>query len=91
MTGPWVVAIALAIIVLTLIVVAAGKRSPRDGGSTTGHYDPNAIGSYTLDPATMAYRLDLPTRPESDGPVTPRGAPPRRRRRRPRPTDPEDA
>jgi hypothetical protein len=68
---------------------ATGGRSPNDGESTAGHYDPNAIGSYTLDPATMAYRLDLPTRPRSAAPATPRGGPLPRRRRRRRTTDAE--
>ncbi|HEX9765359.1 MAG TPA: hypothetical protein VGA36_01250 [Nitriliruptorales bacterium] len=88
MTGPWVVALVALGIVVLLLVVAAGRRSPRDGGSTAGHYDPNAIGSYTLDPATMTYRFDLPTEPRTGAEATPRAGPPRRRRRR-RPTDAE--
>lgn len=89
MTGPWLIAIALVIVVL-LLVAASVRRSPRDGGSTVGHYDPNAIGGYTLDPATMTYRFDLPAKPRSGAPPTLRGSPPRRRRRRRRPTDTED-
>lgn len=87
--GPWLIALALIIVVL-LLVAASSRRSPGDGRSTVGHYDPDAIGGYTLDPATMAYRFDLPTTPRSDAPAEPGSGPPKRpRRRRRRPTDAE--
>jgi len=85
--GPWVVALALVIVVL-LLIAAAQRRSPRGGGSTAGHYDPNAIGHYTHDPATMGYRYDLPALPPSGPPAAPGTGPPHRRRRR-RQTDAE--
>jgi hypothetical protein len=88
MIGPWVIVLVVAIIVV--ILVATTGRRGRGGGSTAGHYDPNAIGQYTLDPATMRYRYDLPTLPRPSVPVVPGSAPPhRRRRRRRRRTDAE--
>jgi hypothetical protein len=85
--GPeWVVLIIAALIVL-LVALTTG-RTGRGGGSTAGHYDPDAIGGYTLDPATMRYRYDLPTLPRTSGPTTAGSGPPhRRRRRRRRQTD----
>ena len=45
---------------------------------------------YRFDPATQAYRYELPTLPRSGGPAAPGSGPPdRRRRRRHRPTDAE--
>ena len=79
--GPeWLV--LLIVIVIAGLVVMTGKRSGGKGESTAGHYDPDAIGSYTLDPATMQYRYDLPTMPRSGGPALPGSGPPHRRRRR---------
>lgn len=76
------------LILVVVLVVTTGMRSSRGRGSTAGHYDPNAIGDWTLDPATMRYRYDLPTLPRSGVPVPPgRGPPHRRRRRRQRPPD----
>jgi len=69
------------IILVVVLVVLTGRRS-RDRDSTAGHYDPNAIGHWTLDPATMVYRYDLPTLPRSGVPVPPGSGPPHRRRRR---------
>jgi hypothetical protein len=46
------------------------------------------FGHYRFDPATQAYRYELPTLPRS-GPAAPGGPPHRRRRRRRRPTDAE--
>ena len=86
--GPWVIVLAL-IIVLVLLVATAGGRSKRRGGSTAGHYDPDAIGQHTLDPATMRYRYDMPTLPRSSAPAVPGSGPPHRRRRRRRRTDAE--
>ena len=77
------------LILVVLLVVTNGMRS-RGAGSTAGHYDPNAIGDWTLDPATMRYRYDLPTLPRSGVPLPPGSGPPhrRRRRRQVRPLDP---
>jgi len=88
--GPWVVAVALVIVVL-LLIAAASKRSPRDGEPTAGHYDPDAIGSYTYNPATTTYSFELPTLPRTSAPGAPgSGLPHRcRRRRSGRPTDAE--
>ena len=88
MSGPGMV-VFLIIIGAVIVVVMTGGRSRRSGGSTAGHYDPDAIGGYTLDPATMGYRYQLPTLPRSRRPATPSSGPPRRRRRRRRRTDAE--
>ena len=85
----WVVLIINFVVVI--LVATTGRRSSRGRGSTAGHYDPDAIGQYKLDPATMAYRLELPPVPRPGAPVAPVSGPPhRRRRRRPRPLGPED-
>lgn len=60
--APWAV-VLIVIIVVLLLIATARRRSPSDGESTAGHYDPNAIGRYTLDPATMGYRYELPDPP----------------------------
>jgi hypothetical protein len=79
--GPeWVVVVIVAVVVL--LVAVTGRRSGRGGGSTAGHYDPDAIGHYTLDPATMAYRHELPRLPRSRAPGGRGDGPPHRRRRR---------
>lgn len=86
MLGPFIV----VLIVLALVLIVVGttrRRSSRGGESTAGHYDPNAIGGYTLDPATMRYRYDLPTLPPGESPMTPGSGPPHRRRRRRRRPD----
>lgn len=86
--APWAVVLFVVIVVL-LLAATARRRSPHDGDSTAGHYDPNAIGGYTLDPATMRYRYDLPTLPPGT-PAEPGSGPPERsRRRRRRTTDAE--
>jgi len=76
----WVVVLIIAVVVL--LVATTGRRSGRGGGSTAGHYDPDAIGRYTLDPATQAYRLELPDVARSGKPIAPGSGPPHRRRRR---------
>lgn len=88
MIGPGVV-VVLVVIVVAVLIAVTGRRSRLGGGSTAGHYDPNAIGGYSLDPATMGYRYQLPTLPRSSRPTVPRSGPPHRRRRRRRRTDPE--
>jgi len=87
--GDWIVIFAVIVAVL-LLVYATGRRSPRDGGSTAGHYDPDAIGGYTLDPATLRYRYDLPTLPRTGAPAVPGSGLPHRRRRRRRPDAKDD-
>ncbi|MGZ8563408.1 MAG: hypothetical protein ACXWWU_07290 [Candidatus Limnocylindria bacterium] len=79
---PPMIVIGAVVIVVALLVVTGWRRSSRGGDSTAGHYDPNAIGGYTLDPATMRYRYDLPTLPPGASPTTPGDGPPHRRRRR---------
>lgn len=86
--GAWIVIFAVIVAVL-LLVYATGRRSPREGGSTAGHYDPDAIGGYTLDPATLRYRYDLPTLPRAGSPGAAADGPPQRRRRRRRRPDDE--
>jgi hypothetical protein len=79
--GPeWLVFIVLVAVVA--LVAMTGRRSADGSESTVGHYDPDAIGSYTLDPATMRYRYDLPNLPRAGGAATPGSGPPHRRRRR---------
>jgi hypothetical protein len=86
--GPEWIFVAVILLVV-LLVISTGLSSRRGGGSTAGHYDPDAIGGYTLDPATMRYRYDLPTLPRSSGSMPPGEGPPhRRRKRRRRPPDP---
>jgi hypothetical protein len=87
MIGPWVIVLVIAIVVV--ILIATSGRPRREGGSTAGHYDPNAIGQYTLDPATMRYRYDRPTLPRSNVPAVSGDGPPHNRRRRRRRTDTE--
>jgi len=80
--------LVLILAVLVLLIATTGRRSGRGRGSTAGRYDPDAIGRYTLDPATQAYRLELPDVAPSGKPIAPGSGPPhRRRRRRGRPTD----
>lgn len=88
MIGPGLVVLVI-VIVVALLILTTGRRSGRGGGSTAGHYDPDAIGQYTLDPATMRFRYDLPTLPRSSAPTVPGSGPPPRRRRRHRRTDTE--
>jgi hypothetical protein len=76
----WVVVLITAVVVL--LVATSGRRSGRGSRSTAGHYDPDAIGRYTLDPATQAYRLELPNLAPSGKPIAPGSGPPHRRRRR---------
>ncbi len=76
----WLLVLIIAVVVL--LIATTGRRSGRGRGSTAGHYDPDAIGSYTLDPATQAYRLELPNLAPSGKPIGPGSGPPRRRRRR---------
>ena len=70
------------IILVVLLVALTSRRSSRERDATAGHYDPNAIGKWTLDPATMVYRYDLPTLPGSGVSVALGSGPPHRRRRR---------
>lgn len=83
----WVVLIIIVVVVL--LIAMTGRRSGRSRGSTAGHYDADAIGQYRLDPATQAYRYELPTLPRSAKPAAPGSGPPHRRRRRRRRTDAE--
>jgi hypothetical protein len=85
----WVIVLVIALIVV--LVVMTGRRSVRGGrGSTAGHYDPDAIGRYILDPATQTYRHELPNVARTGGQMEPGTGPPhRRRRRRKRRTDME--
>lgn len=79
--GPeWVV--FLVVVMVVALVAITGRRSAGGGDSTAGHYDPDAIGSYVLDPATMTYRHELPTVPRTGGVGEPGAGPPHRRRRR---------
>jgi hypothetical protein len=84
--GPELVLFSV-IFVVVLIVATTGRWAGRGGGSTAGHYDPDAIGQYTLDPATMRYRYDLPSVAPSTAPGPPGAGPPHRTRRRKRPPD----
>jgi hypothetical protein len=86
MLGPFVI-VLLVVVIVAILVGTTGRRTSRSRESTAGHYDPNAIGGYTLDPATMRYRYDLPTLPPGASPMTPGKAPPHRRRRRRRRPD----
>ena len=79
--GPEWIFVGVMILVV-LLVVMTGRQSSRARDSTAGHYDPSAIGDWTLDPATMRYRYDLPTRPRSGVPLPSGSGPPHRRRRR---------
>ena len=83
----WVVILIVAVIVV--LVATTGRRSTRGGReSTAGHYDPDAIGRYILDPATQRYRYELPNVARTGGQMAPGTGPPhRRRRRRKRRTD----
>ena len=78
--GPEVVVAFVVFVVLVLIATSGWWRN--DGGSTAGHYDPDAIGEYNLDPATMRYRYDLPTVQRSSASGEPGQPPPHRARRR---------
>lgn len=88
MLGPFIV-VLIVMLLLLIVVGTTGRRSSRGRESTAGHYDPNAIGGYTLDPATMRYRYDLPTLPPGESPMATGTGPPHRRRRRRRPPDAE--
>ena len=76
----WVVLIIIIVVVLLIAITGRGSRRGRE--STAGHYDPDAIGHYTLDPATQAYRFELPNVAPSGKPMAPGSGPPHRRRRR---------
>jgi hypothetical protein len=81
-----VVVIAALFAAGLLVLLARSRRSGRSGGSTAGHHDPAAIGKYTMDPATLSYRYDLPNVPPGSGSPPPGSGPPgklRRHRRRP--------
>jgi hypothetical protein len=82
--GPeWVVFVVIGVIVL--LVATSARRSGIEN-STVGHYDPDAIGRYVMDPATQTYRYELPNVAKDGGPVAHGGGPPHRRRRRARRT-----
>ena len=88
MSPEWVV--FLIVVVVVALVAITGRRSAGGGDSTAGHYDPDAIGAYTLDPATMQYRYELPTVARTGRQMAPDAGPPHRRRsRRRRQTDAE--
>ena len=86
MLGPALVVLLVGIAVLILVGTTGGRRS-RGRESTAGHFDPDAVGGYTLDPATMRYRYDLPSLPPGSSPMAPGSGPPHRRRRRRRRPD----
>lgn len=73
------------IILVVLLVVMSGRRSSRERDSNAGHYDPDAIGRYVMDPATQTYRYELPNVALSGGQMAPGTGPPHRRRRRAQP------
>ena len=82
----WVLVLIIALIVV--LIAATSRRSGRGGSSTAGHYDPDAIGRYVMDPATQTYRYELPNVVKTGGQMAPGTGPPhRRRRRRKRQTD----
>lgn len=87
MGSEWVVVLLIALIVV--LVVMTGQQSTRGGkGSTAGHYDPDAIGRWIMDPATQTYRYELPKVARTGGQIAPGTGPPHRRRhRRKRRTD----
>jgi hypothetical protein len=85
MRPEWVAVLIIAVIV---IVALAGRRSGAGRGSTAGHYDPDAIGRYVLDPTAQTYRYELPNVARDGGQMPIGNGPPlRRRRRRRRRTD----
>jgi hypothetical protein len=85
--GPeWIVVLVVALIVV--LVTMTGRRSRGGRESTAGHYDPEAIGRWVMDPATQIYRYELPNVARTGGQMPPGAGPPhRRRRRRTRRTD----
>ena len=79
--GPeWIVVLIAALIVV--LVAVTGRRSASENRSTAGHYDPDAIGRYIMDPATQTYRYELPNVARTGGQMAPGTGPPHRRRRR---------
>jgi hypothetical protein len=86
--GPeWLVLVVVVVIVA--LVAMTGRRAAGTRGSTAGHYDPDAIGRYVLDPATQSYRYELPNLGTTGKPMARGAGPPHRRRRRRRRTDAE--
>ena len=79
----WVVVLIIALVVV--LVTMTGRRSRGGRESTAGHYDPDAIGRYVMDPATQTYRYELPNVARTGGQMAPGTGPPHRRRRRRRP------
>ena len=75
----WVVVLLIALIVL-LVTMTWRSRGGRE--STAGHYDPDAIGRWIMDPATQIYRYELPNVARTGGQMAPGAGPPHRRRRR---------
>ncbi len=80
MGGEWLVVLIVAVTVV-LVATVSRRSGPREG-STAGHYDPDAIGRYVMDPATQTYRYELPNVARDGGPMAPGTGPPHRRRRR---------
>ena len=76
----WVVVLLIALIVV--LVTMTGRRSRGGRESTAGHYDPDAIGRWIMDPATQIYRYELPNVARTGGQMAPGAGPPHRRRRR---------
>ena len=91
MDPEWVVVIVVvAVVGLVALLATTGERSGGGNGSTAGHYDPDAIGHYIMDPATQTYRYELPNVARTGKQMPPGSGPPhRRRRRRRRQTDAE--
>lgn len=87
MGGEWVAVLLIALVVV--LVAMTGRRSRGGRESTAGHYDPDAIGRYVMDPATQTYRYELPDLAHTGGQMAPGTGPPHRRRRRKRRTDAE--
>jgi hypothetical protein len=79
-------ALVITIVLLVALVATIGGRSGSEGASTAGHYDPDAIGRYVMDPATQTYRHELPNVAREGGQMSPGTGPPHRRRRRRRRT-----
>ena len=76
----WVVVFLIALIVV--LVTMTGRRSRGGRESTAGHYDPDAIGRWIMDPATQIYRYELPNVARTGGQMAPGAGPPHRLRRR---------
>jgi hypothetical protein len=76
------VVVIAALLAAGLLVLLTRRQRSGKSESTAGHFDPAAIGSYELDPATLRYRYQLPTVQQGGGSPPPGSGPPGRRRRR---------